>query len=467
MEFTPVFLAVADNSTYNLIENQFSCDTPFFATPLTSCEESLLFIPPIRSTKVSSILVSQVDPEALYYVSLLFFGFLLSSFIITGIMFLVEHYKQFQLQKELLSRSYYAGIPLKDVCSPNKVQCCIMLDDQFKFDCIQCPEGHWVGRDALQNHIKFEAQKPLNVTDGKIKCPLCEHRYDDQSLAFFCGPEAFQAYQKMRGAKIHQEEKATVLAEIEEGARRKEREAERALIQEAVRNQFTAGDGTYTGYLCPTCGFGPVDHMECDDLAAHHGEFRDFGIEIDNSCPMCMWHGTNKTQWGKWQGEFLEGEQLEATQKAVDEFKIPFEEFKGEALIRLQELKTLLLHAQVSRRFALLQEIAGPREFPETACAFENPEDPEEIMFQIRCTWNNSRRAMLATDLKRTMESFKTSSFKSEYKYKTLKKEQTDLVEELNDRRQKMKDNIQTAVKALGYTIEVEHPPPESDEEDF
>merc|ERR1719204_213292 len=189
-------------------------------------------------------MVSKVDPEALYYVSLYVFGGLAISLVLTGVMFLLEHYRQFQLQKELLSRSYFCGTSLKEVCSPLKVQCCIMLDDQFKFDCIRCPEGHYVGREALQNHIEFEAQKPLDVTDGKIKCPLCEHCYDDQSLAFFCSPEAFQAYEKMRRTKVHQEEKGNVLAEIEENARRKEREAERAIIQEAVRNQFTAGEGS-------------------------------------------------------------------------------------------------------------------------------------------------------------------------------------------------------------------------------
>lgn len=466
MELTPVFLAVADNSTYKLIEDQFFCQNSVFTTPLTSCEESLFLTPPIRSTEE---IHSKMDPEALYYVSLYFFGFLVTSKVITGIMFLVEHYKQFQIQKELLSRSYFCGTPLKEVCSPHKVQCCIMLDDQFKFDCIQCPEGHWVGRDALQNHVKFEAEKPLDVTGGKIKCPLCEHCYDDQSLAFFCGPEAFQTYQKMRQTKIQQEEKEKVLAQIEENAQRKEREAERAIIQEAVRNQFKAGDGLYYGFMCPTCGFGPVDHMECDDLVAHHGEFKDFGIEIDNSCPMCMWHGECKTQWGEWKGEFLEGEQLEATQKAVDEYKIPFEKFKDDAMMRLQELKHLLMKAQVSQRFSLLQEIA-PREFPETSVNVsycDKAQEPQEIMFQIRSHWCNVQQATLETHLIKSLDCLRTKNFQSEYSYKTLKKEQNDLVKELKDRRQDMKDKIQTAVKALGYTIEVTHPPSESDEEDF
>jgi len=472
MEFTPVFLGVADNSTFNLMdENKFLCQKSLFITPLEPCESA--FLMPSRSTEelhVSpSALASRVDPEALYYVSLCLVLFFVTSLLLTGLMFVLEHYRQFQLQKKLLSRAYFSSTPLQDVCSSQKVQCCIMLDDQYKFDCIRCPAGHWVGRDALQRHIEFESQKPLDVTCGEIKCPLCEHRYDDQSLAFFCGPEAFQAYQKMRQTKVHQEEKANVLAQIEEDARKKERDADRKIIQEAIRNQFQIGDGQYYGYMCPTCGFGPVDHMECDDLQAHQGEFKDYGVEIDNCCPMCMWYGENKTDWGEWKGEFLEGEQLEATQKAVDEWKIPFEEFKHEALERLQELKSLITVASVNQRFSLLQEIA-PREFPETSknvSYCDEAEDPSDIMFNMRNAWCNTRRFNLTKELIKTMDAFRVKDLKSEFKYKTLKKEQKELVQELKDRREAMKENIQIGVKNLGYKIVVTHPPSEDDEEDY
>jgi len=469
MEFIPGFLTVAkDNSTYNL-ENTFLGEESHYMIPLASMST--------EEIHVSPRLVVKVDSEALFYVSLYFLVFFWTAVVITGAMFLWEHYRQFQLQKLFLSRPYFHGTPLQEVCSSLKVQCCIMLDDQFKFDCIQCPQGHWVGRDALQQHVAFEAQKPLNVTGGKIKCPLCDHHYDDQSLAFFCGPEAFQAYNKMRQTKVHQEEKENVLAEIEENARRtkedaerKEREAERQIIQEAVRNQFKVGDGTYYGYMCPTCGFGPVDHMECDDLAAHHGEVKDHGIEIDNSCPMCLWYGTNKTQWGMWEGEFLEGEQLEATQKAVDQYKLPFEEFKKETLLRLKELKSQVIRAQYSKRFAMLQQIA-PREFPETSVNVsykEEAEDPEEIMFQMRRTYNNTLREALQTRLIKSMEGFRTKNVVSENNNcKLLKKEQDDLVQELRDRRESMQENIQEAVIALGYDIVVTHPPSEDSDEEY
>jgi hypothetical protein len=426
-------------------------------------------MPSPSTEEIHISLVSEADPEVLYHVTLWFIAWLVFSLAIRGLMFLLERYKEFELQKKLLSRPYYCGIPLQEVCSPQKVQCCIMLDDQYKFDCIKCPAGHWVGRDALQSHIEFEAQKPLDVTGGKIKCPLCEHCYDDQSLAFFCDPEAFQAYQTMRRTKVHQEEKANILAQLAEDARKKERDADSKIIQEAIRNQFKIGDGEYYGYMCPTCGFGPVDHMECDDLKAHQGEFKDYGVEIDNCCPMCMWYGENKTDWGMWEGEFLEGEQLEATQKAVDEWKIPFEEFKHEALERLQELKSQLTVAQVSQRFSMLQEIA-PREFPEVSenvSYCEEAEDPAEIMFQMRNAWCYSQRKKLSTELIKTMDCFRAKSLKSEFKYKDLKKQQTELVQELKDRREEMKENIQTGVKALGYEIVVTHPPPEDDDDDY
>jgi len=467
MEFTPVFLGVADNSTLLMDESQFLYQESFFMTPLEPYESP--FLMPTHSTE--ELLISptaEADAETLYYVTVGFLLFFLQAFATLGLWWLLQHYQKFLLQKTLLSRAYFCGTPLQEVCSRQKVQCCIMLDDQYKFDCIHCPEGHWVGVDALQSHVEFEAQKPLDVTGGRIKCPLCEHRYDDQSLAFFCDQEAFEAYETMRRTKIRQEEKAKILAEIAEDARKKEKEADRKLAQEAIRNQFKMGDGHYYGYMCPTCGFGPVDHMECDDLEAHQGEFIDYGIEIDNSCPMCMWRGENKTDWGEWKGEFLEGEQLEATQKAVDEYKIPFEEFKKEALERLHELKNLLAVAHVSERFALLQDIA-PREFPETSenvSYCKEAEDPADIMFNLRNSWCSTRRSLLTKQLIKTMDAFRAKDLKSEFKHKTLKKEQTKLVQELKDRREDMKENIQIGVKNLGYKIVVTHPPSEDDYDD-
>ena len=46
--------------------------------------------------------------------------------------------------------------------------------------------------------------------------------------------------------------------------------------------QFRRADGSYAAFMCKRCGYGPVDHGNCDDLRAHHHEAR--------------WHGWKRTR---------------------------------------------------------------------------------------------------------------------------------------------------------------------------
>lgn len=54
---------------------------------------------------------------------------------------------------------------------------------------------------------------------------------------------------------------------------------------------------------CGRCGFGPVDHMACFDLRAHHGQVVGRGARINNSCPWCGWFSSNVEDWPPWNGE--------------------------------------------------------------------------------------------------------------------------------------------------------------------
>ena len=60
---------------------------------------------------------------------------------------------------------------------------------------------------------------------------------------------------------------------------------------------------------CAVCSYGPMDHRDCADLAAHHGQVLEGGYKIDNSCPRCGWFSEDKADWPLWDGTIQESEE--------------------------------------------------------------------------------------------------------------------------------------------------------------
>lgn len=54
-------------------------------------------------------------------------------------------------------------------------------------------------------------------------------------------------------------------------------------------------------FQCAQCRFGPIDHLACEDLQAHHGEQVN-GAIINNACPKCHWFSEHLGDWPKWDG---------------------------------------------------------------------------------------------------------------------------------------------------------------------
>ena len=63
-------------------------------------------------------------------------------------------------------------------------------------------------------------------------------------------------------------------------------ETDRKMLAEQLKRQFP------NAFQCKECGHGPIDHMACDDLYAHHGEEHGTG-RINNACPACGWFSPN------------------------------------------------------------------------------------------------------------------------------------------------------------------------------
>jgi len=67
-------------------------------------------------------------------------------------------------------------------------------------------------------------------------------------------------------------------------------------IEADLRRQYLG-----RAFQCASCGFGPIDHFACSDLAAHHREAVGTA-QINNACPRCDWFSEELEHWPKWDG---------------------------------------------------------------------------------------------------------------------------------------------------------------------
>ena len=93
-----------------------------------------------------------------------------------------------------------------------------------------------------------------------------------------------------------QAEESEIAREEEAAARaRRQAERDRQALVEALRRDFP------NARQCGGCGFGPIDHMACNNLRTHHGEQRGPG-RINNACPRCGWFRDSIGEWPRWDG---------------------------------------------------------------------------------------------------------------------------------------------------------------------
>ncbi len=161
---------------------------------------------------------------------------------------------------------------------------------------IACPRSHLICRSCLDNLIVERCNTVLHTpsTPSQINCPAClaeralgglgldrfsQHRsstivtrvhpsFTDDQLKRACGGASERALQLL-GSVGDADEKLAALPESE---------------------QITHGNSDC--YLCPKCKFGPVAHLACDDLSAHHG-----CQGVSNRCPKCGFLGRHISEW--------------------------------------------------------------------------------------------------------------------------------------------------------------------------
>mmetsp|Transcript_223 Transcript_223/g.575 ORF Transcript_223/g.575 Transcript_223/m.575 type:complete len:770 (-) Transcript_223:592-2901(-) len=147
---------------------------------------------------------------------------------------------------------------------------------------------------------------------GRVCCPSrmpdCpSDPYADGAVARHVSEAAFAAHMHARtllpiareAQQVFERAQETMRAEVERIRAQVraglEVEQGRALLAAQLRQQMP------NARQCRQCGFGPIDHMACADLQAHHGQ--QFGnARINNACPQCGWFSRNVGDWPAWDG---------------------------------------------------------------------------------------------------------------------------------------------------------------------
>ena len=216
-------------------------------------------------------------------------------------------------------------------------QCVVCFDDFDAAGGGSCGGDHSICADCLSGHVARELEVVSEDNDrlaahrqrgGRIRCASyggpggCGSDYSDRTLARCLAPAVFEAYRAAQDRTVEdrifaeaqeritravretedrifaerlQAEENQFAEEAEAARARRQAERDRQALVEALRRDFP------NARQCGGCGFGPIDHMACNNLRTHHGEQRGPG-RINNACPRCGWFRNSIGEWPRWDG---------------------------------------------------------------------------------------------------------------------------------------------------------------------
>lgn len=204
--------------------------------------------------------------------------------------------------------------------------CCVCFDEEPSGG-IMCSGDptHLVCSSCLEPLVKTKVEE-LRATgddDGFIFCPLhgrhgCTSQAPFTGLAQTVSGETFNKYLEGRSARRLAEAERKAYADAHQ-IMQDEMKALKSVSSAATARgsrllakqlQRTMPDARQ----CPACSHGPIDHRDCEDLAAHHGQVLAGGFKIDNSCPKCGFFSQDKADWPLWDGTLAD----EGSEAVVD-----------------------------------------------------------------------------------------------------------------------------------------------------
>ena len=206
------------------------------------------------------------------------------------------------------------------------VETCVCCFEEVSDITLVCSQGHFVCGECANMLVKSTASRLAETNDletlaaaadddlqyqGRLRCPCatvsaggCTAEYfSDATIAKVVDETTFEEYIGARALlpiarstrKAFEEAQSALKPDDNDDNSASSRG--RALLGKQLKNQMP------DARMCAKCGFGPVDHMKCSDLRAHHGQVNEDGSIIDNSCRRCGWFSAERQDWPIWDGK--------------------------------------------------------------------------------------------------------------------------------------------------------------------
>ena len=206
-----------------------------------------------------------------------------------------------------------------DVISQN----CVICHERFEQSsmAICSVDEHAVCKSCFQQYVDVEMQNDIQ----QFRCPLwtshaggCRGLFSEKTIARMFSSESntvsLEKYIEWVRKQIRSEEyknSHAVLNQIVAALSK----AMPHLNQEIIERQLR--EAVPNARQCGSCGFGPVEHFACGNLATHQGQ-RVGRAAIQNKCPHCGWFASNINQWPKWNGK------LHSAARSLTELNVDF-----------------------------------------------------------------------------------------------------------------------------------------------
>ena len=213
------------------------------------------------------------------------------------------------------NRDVEAGPSLERVCRAETeaargrdFQNCVICHERFeRSSMVICSVGqHAVCKSCFQQYVDVEMQNDIQ----QFRCPLwpshadgCRGLFWDKTILRMFSSESntvsLEKYMEWCRKQIRSEEYIKshgLINKMADAMSKAIPNVTREIIERQLR------EAVPNARQCGRCGFGPVEHFACGNLATHQGQ-RVGRAAIKNECPHCGWFASNIDQWPKWNGK--------------------------------------------------------------------------------------------------------------------------------------------------------------------